>query len=77
MPAAPLLSDLGLRVLTIGELLDSAPIEPVHTDDDDLALMQLTSGSTGSPKAVQITHRNFVANAEAMFAARRSTRTPM
>ena len=68
MPAAPLLSDLGLRVLTIGELLDSAPIEPVRTDDDDLALMQLTSGSTGSPKAVQITHRNFVANAEAMFA---------
>jgi fatty-acyl-CoA synthase len=28
----------------------------------------LTSGSTGSPKAVQITHANFVANAEAMFA---------
>ena len=30
--------------------------------------MQLTSGSTGSPKAVQITHAQFVANAEAMFA---------
>ncbi len=30
--------------------------------------MQLTSGSTGSPKAVRISHRNFVANAEAMFA---------
>ena len=29
--------------------------------------MQLTSGSTGSPKAVQISHRNFVANADAMF----------
>ncbi len=29
--------------------------------------MQLTSGSTGSPKAVQITHANVVANAEAMF----------
>ena len=28
--------------------------------------MQLTSGSTGSPKAVQITHANIVANAEAM-----------
>ncbi len=67
MPAAPLLADLGLQVLTIAELLDSGPIEPVHTDEDDLALMQLTSGSTGSPKAVQISHRNFVANAEAMF----------
>ena len=29
--------------------------------------MQLTSGSTGSPKAVVITHRNVYSNAEAMF----------
>jgi fatty-acyl-CoA synthase len=67
MPAAPVLAGLGLRVLTFDELHSSMPIDPVHTDDDDLALMQLTSGSTGSPKAVQISHRNFVANAEAMF----------
>jgi fatty-acyl-CoA synthase len=68
MPAAPVLSQLGMRVLTIEQLLDSRPIDPVETDDDDLAFMQLTSGSTGSPKAVRITHANFVANAEAMFA---------
>src|SRR5277367_3271743 len=67
MAAAPLLSELGMRVLIIDQLLESHPIEPVDTDDDDIALLQLTSGSTGSPKAVQITHRNFVANAEAMF----------
>jgi fatty-acyl-CoA synthase len=67
MAAAPLLSELGMRVLMIDQLLDSRPIEPVETDDDDVALLQLTSGSTGSPKAVQITHRNLVSNAEAMF----------
>jgi fatty-acyl-CoA synthase len=67
MAAAPLLSGLGMRVLTIEQLLGSRPIDPVETDDDDVALLQLTSGSTGSPKAVRISHRNFVANAEAMF----------
>jgi fatty-acyl-CoA synthase len=67
MAAAPLLSQLGMRVVTIDQLLDSRPIDPVATDDDDVALLQLTSGSTGSPKAVRISHRNFVANAEAMF----------
>ena len=55
------------EVLIIEQLLDSRPIDPVETDDDDVALLQLTSGSTGSPKAVQITHRNLVSNAEAMF----------
>ncbi len=67
MPAAPLLSQLGMQVLTVDQLLDSQPIEPLDTQDDDVALLQLTSGSTGSPKAVQISHRNVVSNAEAMF----------
>ena len=67
MAAAPLLSQLGMRVLIIEQLLGSCPIDPVETDDDDVALLQLTSGSTGSPKAVRITHRNVVSNAEAMF----------
>src|SRR5690242_87876 len=69
MAAASVLTALGVTVLTAETLLASAPVGPVDTDDDDVALLQLTSGSTGSPKAVQITHANIVANAEAMTAA--------
>jgi fatty-acyl-CoA synthase len=67
MAAVPVLEERGITVLTVEQLLAAEPIDPIDTDDDDLALMQLTSGSTGSPKAVQITHRNLVSNAEAMF----------
>ncbi len=68
LAAAPVLEQLGLHVLTVEQLLGAAPIDPVDTDDDDVAFLQLTSGSTGPPKAVRITHANMVANAEAMFA---------
>ena len=68
MMAAPVLEERGITVLTIEQLLAADPIDPVDTDEDDLALLQLTSGSTGFPKAVQITHGNLVSNAEAMFA---------
>ncbi|HYO01877.1 MAG TPA: fatty acyl-AMP ligase [Mycobacterium sp.] len=67
MPAAPVLADRGIRVLTVEHLLTHDPVDPLATADDDLALMQLTSGSTGFPKAVCISHANIVANAEAMF----------
>lgn len=67
LAAVPVLQEKGLQVLTVEQLLASEPGDLVDTDDDDLAVMQLTSGSTGSPKAVQITHRNICSNAEAMF----------
>ncbi len=62
-PAAPVLEGLGMTVLTIEALLAADPVPPVDTGEHDVALMQLTSGSTGSPKAVQITHANIVSNA--------------
>lgn len=65
--AIPVLEEKGIMVLKVADLLAADPIDPVETGEDDLALMQLTSGSTGSPKAVQITHRNIHSNAEAMF----------
>src|SRR6187401_2928869 len=52
MAAVPVLEEKGLKVLTVSDLLAAEPVDPVDTDEDDLALMQLTSGSTGSPKAV-------------------------
>lgn len=67
MAAAPILEEHGVTVLTVAELLAAAGIGPVRTTGNDIALLQLTSGSTGSPKAVQITHDNLVANADAMF----------
>ena len=66
MAAAPVLAGHGIEVVTVEKLLSYAPIAPVDTGEEDLALLQLTSGSTGSPKAVSITHRNVVSNAEAM-----------
>jgi fatty-acyl-CoA synthase len=71
LAASPMLAERGVRVVTAPDLLGAEPIDPVDTGEDDLALLQLTSGSTGSPKAVSITHRNVVANAEAMFVAAR------
>ncbi|MGN2635949.1 fatty acyl-AMP ligase [Nocardia takedensis] len=65
--AEPLLRERGITVVNLADLGDGQPIDPVPTDETDIALQQLTSGSTGSPKAVRITHGNFWVNAYAMF----------
>ncbi|MFC0598401.1 non-ribosomal peptide synthetase [Streptomyces palmae] len=56
------LPDVGLRGVTIEEL--HAPDEPGRLPapaPEDLALLMLTSGSTGSSKAVKLTHANLLA----------------
>ncbi|KZF18497.1 fatty acyl-AMP ligase [Rhodococcus sp. EPR-134] len=65
--AKPLLEERGITVVTVDELRSGTSIDPVETAESDIALQQLTSGSTGSPKAVQITHENFYTNAYAMI----------
>ena len=59
--AAPLTA-AGQRVATVGELRTGPAIAPLHPDESSVAMYQLTSGSTGAPKAVQITHANLLAN---------------
>jgi fatty-acyl-CoA synthase len=49
------LSAAGQNVLTVAELRTGTAIEPLHPDESTVAMHQLTSGSTGSPKAVQMT----------------------
>lgn len=50
---------------TLEELMADAPAlaEPADQDVDAVACLQFTSGTTGAPKAVRLTHRNLTVNA--------------
>lgn len=68
-----MLTARGVRVRPIASLGCEHPGSPPvrRPDEDDTALLQLTSGSTAEPKAVRITHRNLYANLTAMISAAR------
>ena len=41
---------------------EPTPIDVDFDSEDDIALLQYTGGTTGSPKGVMLTHRNLIAN---------------
>jgi 1-acyl-sn-glycerol-3-phosphate acyltransferase len=61
-PLAPTLT----TVATVPDIRDDAAgLVPVDRGEDALALIQYTSGSTGSPKGVALSHANLLANVRA------------
>ena len=54
------------EIVTPAELFSSEKQSLPVTDAEDIALLQYTSGSTGNPKGVALTHANLLANIRAM-----------
>lgn len=50
----------GINIINISDLKNGTPIEPVECNPDDVVCICYSSGSTGNPKGIVITHKNLV-----------------
>jgi long-chain acyl-CoA synthetase len=67
---APLVAGLAVRAVPVADLLahtGPAPSAPVAADPDSPAVMLYTSGTSGKPKGVPLTHTNLLSNAGALI----------
>ncbi len=68
-PAAPM-PDTGIKVSIVGDWLprEAAPQPNLARDPRALATIVYTSGTTGRPKGVMLSHHNILSNAQAVLA---------